>query len=48
MDTGGAIKGKNRIDFAVFDKAFAKKIGRRKFEVYLISIGNGKVDTIKF
>lgn len=45
MDSGGAIKGRNRIDFAVFDKDFARKIGRNSFEVYLIKMGNGKVDT---
>lgn len=48
MDTGGAIKGRNRIDFAVLDKEFAKQIGRKKFEVYLISLGNGKVGNIEF
>lgn len=48
MDTGGAIKGKNRIDFAVLDKEFALEIGRKKFEVYLISLGNGKIGDIEF
>lgn len=48
MDTGGAIKGKNRMDFAVLDRDFAKKIGRKSFEVYLISLGSGKVGNIEF
>lgn len=48
MDTGGAIKGRNRMDFAVLDREFAKRIGRKKFEVYLISLGDGKVGDIEF
>lgn len=48
MDTGGAIKGKNRFDFAVFDKNFARTLGQRHWEVYLIQMGNGKVNEIKF
>lgn len=47
MDTGGAINGKNRFDFAVFDKNFAKTLGQRYWEVYLIKMGNGKVNVIK-
>lgn len=47
MDTGSAIKGKHRFDFAVFDKKFAKLLGQRYWEVYLIRLGNGSVDNIK-
>ena len=36
MDTGGAIKGKYRFDYAVFDRDYAKQIGRRKYNVYLV------------
>ena len=36
MDTGSAIKGKYRFDYAVFDKQYAKQIGRRKYNVYLV------------
>jgi 3D (Asp-Asp-Asp) domain-containing protein/FtsZ-binding cell division protein ZapB len=43
MDTGNAIKGGNRFDFAVFDKRFAKKLGSKYWEVYLVKMGNGKV-----
>ncbi|MGI6778006.1 MAG: 3D domain-containing protein [Acetivibrionales bacterium] len=43
MDTGSAIKGKYRFDFAVFDRSFAKKLGSRKWDVYLVKLGNGSV-----
>lgn len=36
MDTGSAVKGRNRFDYAVFDKDFAFKLGRRKWKVYLV------------
>ena len=36
MDTGSAIKGKYRFDYAVFDRDYAKQIGRRKYKVYLV------------
>ena len=36
MDTGSAIKGKYRFDYAVFDKKYALHIGRRKYKVYLV------------
>jgi 3D (Asp-Asp-Asp) domain-containing protein len=36
MDTGGAIKGKYRFDYAVFDRQYAKQLGRRKYKVYLV------------
>ncbi len=36
MDTGSAIKGKYRFDYAVFDRAYALQIGRRKYKVYLV------------
>ncbi|MCX8130179.1 MAG: 3D domain-containing protein [Clostridia bacterium] len=48
MDSGSAIKGKHRFDFAVFDKKFAKMLGVRKWDVYLVKLGNGKVDKIDF
>jgi 3D (Asp-Asp-Asp) domain-containing protein len=46
MDTGSAIKGKNRFDFAVFDRNFAKKLGTDYWDVYLVKLGNGKVEDI--
>lgn len=46
MDTGSAIKGKNRFDFAVFNKEFAKELGSRYWDVYLVKMGNGKVEDI--
>ena len=46
MDTGSAIKGKNRFDFAVFDRNFAYKLGTGYWDVYLVKMGNGKVDDI--
>ncbi len=36
MDTGNAVKGRNRFDYAVFDKDFAWKLGRRDWKVYLV------------
>ena len=36
MDTGSAVKGKYRFDYAVFDKSFALKLGRRKWKVYKV------------
>ena len=36
MDTGSAVKGKYRFDYAVFDKSFAYKLGRQKWKVYLV------------
>ncbi len=47
MDTGSAIKGKYRFDLSVFDKSFAKLLGSRKWEVYLVKRGNGDVNKIK-
>jgi len=44
MDTGSSVKGKYRFDFAVFDKEFAKTLGSRKWDVYLVKMGNGIVD----
>lgn len=44
MDTGSAIKGKKRFDFAVFDKNFARELGQQYYDVYLVKIGNGKID----
>lgn len=48
MDTGGKVKGRNRFDLAVFDKKFAYAIGCRYWDVYLIKMGRGKVDTSFF
>lgn len=48
MDTGSAIKGKKRFDFAVFDKKFAKELGSKYWEVYLVKKGNGKIERIDF
>ncbi len=39
MDTGNAVKGKYRFDYAVFDKSFAYKLGRRNWKVYLVKDG---------
>jgi len=48
MDTGSAIKGKYRFDFAVFDKDFANKMGKSYWDVYLVKLGNGKIEDISF
>ena len=44
MDTGSGVKGKNRFDFAVFDKKFAYALGTRQWDVYLVKKGKGKVE----
>lgn len=44
MDTGSAIKGKKRFDFAVLDKQFANQLGQEYYDVYLIKLGTGKID----
>lgn len=36
MDTGNAVKGKYRFDYAVFDKNFAWRLGRRNWKVYKV------------
>lgn len=36
MDTGNAVKGKYRFDYAVFDKDFAWELGRRNWKVYKV------------
>ena len=36
MDTGNMVKGKNRFDYAVFDREYALKLGRKKWKVYLV------------
>lgn len=36
MDTGNAVKGKYRFDYAVFDRDYALKLGRRDWKVYLV------------
>lgn len=43
MDTGNAVKGKKRFDFAVFDKKFAFALGTKMWDVYLVKMGTGKV-----
>ena len=47
MDTGSAIKGKYRFDFSVLDKKFAQELGSRKWDVYLVKLGNGNVEDIE-
>lgn len=44
MDTGSAIKGAKRFDFAVLDKNFAYELGEQYYDVYLVKLGNGKID----
>ncbi len=36
MDTGSMVKGKYRFDYAVFDRDYALKLGRKKWKVYLV------------
>jgi len=48
MDTGSAIKGKYRFDFSVFDKNFARTLGSKKWDVYLVEMGKGIVEDISF
>lgn len=47
MDTGSAIKGKYRFDFSVLDKKFAQELGVKKWDVYLVKLGNGNVGDIE-
>lgn len=44
MDTGSAIKGAKRFDFAVLDREFAFELGEQYYDVYLVKLGNGKID----
>ncbi|MBO5143451.1 MAG: hypothetical protein J6C46_10790 [Clostridia bacterium] len=37
MDTGSMVKGKYRFDYAVFDKDYAYKLGRKNWKVYLVN-----------
>ncbi|MDQ2086179.1 3D domain-containing protein [Herbivorax sp. ANBcel31] len=46
MDTGSAIKGKYRFDFAVFDRNFANQLGKDYWDVYLVKLGDGNVNDI--
>lgn len=46
MDTGSAIKGEKRFDFAVFDPRLANKLGKGKYNVYLIDKGDGEIKEI--
>lgn len=48
MDTGSGIKGKYRFDFSVFDRDFAKSLGARKWDVYLVREGKGFVENVDF
>jgi len=48
MDTGSAIKGKYRFDFSVLDKDFAKVLGTRQWDVYLVKLGKGYVEEVQF
>lgn len=48
MDTGSAIKGKQRFDFAVLDKSFAAMLGQKYWDVYLVKMGDGSVNNISF
>ncbi len=48
MDTGSAIKGKKRFDFAVLDKKFAKQLGQEYYDVYLVKMGDGKINNSTF
>lgn len=36
MDTGNMVKGKYRFDYAVFDREYALKLGRKNWKVYLV------------
>lgn len=47
MDTGSAIKGKYRFDFSVLDKKFAQTLGSKKWDVYLVKLGDGAVKDMK-
>lgn len=47
MDTGSAVKGKYRFDFSVLDRGFAMQLGSRKWDVYLVRMGDGNVKDIK-
>ncbi len=47
MDSGSSIKGKYRFDFSVLDREFAMKLGSRKWDVYLVKMGNGSIKDIK-
>lgn len=46
MDTGSGVKGKYRFDFSVLSKEFARQLGSRKWDVYLVKLGKGSVDEI--
>ena len=47
MDTGSAVKGKYRFDFSVLDRDFAMQLGSRKWDVYLVKMGNGSVKDVE-
>lgn len=47
MDTGSGVKGKYRFDFSVLDKKFARQLGSRKWDVYLVKMGKGKISDLK-
>lgn len=47
MDTGSAIKGKYRFDFSVLDKKFAQELGSKKWDVYLVKLGDGEIKDVE-
>lgn len=47
MDSGSGVKGKYRFDFSVLSKDFAKALGRKKWEVYLVKMGKGIVSGVE-
>jgi Uncharacterized protein conserved in bacteria len=46
MDTGSGVKGKYRFDFSVLNRDFAKQLGTRKWDVYLVKLGDGDIDKL--
>lgn len=48
MDTGSAIKGRERFDFSVFDAKFAGELGSRYWDVYLVKLGKGYIEELNF
>lgn len=47
MDTGSGVKGKYRFDYSVLSKEYARQLGTRKWEVYLVKLGKGKLNGIE-
>lgn len=48
MDTGGMIKGRNRMDLAFFDKKLTEEFGVRQMDVYLVKLGDGNVNKSQY